>query len=111
MKKGDFDELRVECKNCGKRFDFLDYLTSDDEDKHIAEIILDKFGGDDILCEKCKELGKRTIEKGKFELIGNETMADIKFETEDGKKVVWKFVSSDEGKVTFEPTRILEDMD
>jgi len=106
---GDF-ELRVECKKCGKRFDFADYLTSEDEDKHIAEIVLEKCGGNDILCDKCRSEARKVLDKGKFELVsyGDKGSADIEMKTEGGAKSVWKMKSVDDNLVTFEVVKHID---
>jgi len=61
----------VECGSCKKIFDFGDYLTTEDEGKHIAEIILEKCGGDFLICDKClKE--KKVLDRGTFQWIISE---------------------------------------
>lgn len=112
MEKEDFAdfELRVECKKCGKRFDFADYFTSEDEDKHIAELVLEKCGGDDILCDKCRSEMRKVVDRGEFELVshGENGAADIELKNQSGKKSTWKLKSAEENKLTFEVTRHLD---
>lgn len=98
-------ELRVECSKCGKRFDFADYLTTYDEDKHIAELVIEKCGGDRILCDDCRNLVRKTLEKGTFEFVttnDNTSVADLELRAENGKKSILKFKSAEDNLVTFE---------
>ena len=58
MKK-EGHEFKVECHECGARFDFADYLADEDYSKHIAEIVLEKCGGDLILCKNCNSIERK----------------------------------------------------
>jgi len=88
----------VECGVCKRVFDFGDYLTPEDENKHIAELVLEKCGGDILVCDKCKR-GKRIVDSGKFQWVfrGEGAMIpELELVSENGKKRVLSVKNFDE---------------
>jgi len=53
--------LNVQCIKCKKRFDFASYLTEEDIGKNIAELVLEKCRGNDILCKDCLKKSKKLL--------------------------------------------------
>jgi len=115
MKKESGVSFNVECHECGKQFDFSEHLIEEDNDKHIAEIILEKCGGDLILCKKCSALKRKTLDKGAFEWVakgpGKFRLADLELTSEDGAKSIWKVKNIDEKEITFEIKRSTLNLD
>lgn len=105
MKKEVLLELNVECAHCKKRFNFADYLTEDDYGRHIAYLVLEKCNGNLILCESCLADSKKIIEQGTYRwaVSGGEKIriADLELLSKSGAKRVFKFLSVDDGKITF----------
>ena len=95
----------VECYECGRVFDFADYLTSDDENRHIAELVIEKCGGDVLLCDRCRNFGRRIIERGRFELVTedfeNGCIGELELTSNSGKKTVLKIKNVSNGEITF----------
>ena len=115
MKKEEGINLNVECHECGKQFDFSEYFLEEDSDKHIAEIVLEKCGGDLILCKKCKALERKTLDKGSFEWVakgpGKFRFGDLELTSEDGAKSIWKVKSIDDEEITFQIKRSTLNLD
>ena len=92
MKRGRREKFNfpVECYSCGKEFDFGDYLTSEDESKHIAEIVVEKCGGDELLCDNCRKSKAKVLEGGRFEFVKkfDDSFADLVLISDNGKKRV-----------------------
>lgn len=65
MKKEDDESLilNVLCSKCKKRFDFASYLNEDDIGKNIAELVLEKCYGNDILCKDCLAKSNKILVK------------------------------------------------
>ncbi len=103
------NELRVQCHECGRVFNFADYINDSDSDKIIAELVLEKCGGDTIICSDCKQLERNVIEKGTFEWVakgpGKFRLSDLELFSEDGKKAIFKVKSVNEKTITFEAKR------
>ena len=78
----------VECYSCGKEFDFGDYLTFEDESKHIAEIVVEKCGGNELLCDDCRRRKARVLESGRFEFVKkfDDSFADLILISDNGER-------------------------
>ncbi len=49
------EEMAVACVRCNKLFNFLDELRSkSDNDKAVGDILFEKYGSTEILCENCR---------------------------------------------------------
>jgi len=55
--------LNVQCIKCKKKFDFASYFTEEDIGKNIAELVLEKCYGNEILCKECLKKSKKFLVK------------------------------------------------
>ncbi|MCX8159006.1 MAG: hypothetical protein N3D20_01805 [Candidatus Pacearchaeota archaeon] len=61
MKKEDEFVLNVQCTKCKKQFNFASYLNEEDIGKNIAELVIEKCHGNDILCKDCLKKSKKLL--------------------------------------------------
>jgi|SRR3989339_1587246 len=110
MKKRKGEDLfRVQCHECGKIFDFADYLKNWDDEKIMAEVVLEKCKGDNILCDECVKLNRKIIEKGNFQWVakgpGGFRISDLELMSDDGKQAIFKVKDISDNTITFEAKR------